>query len=58
MVNVKKEYQSDEGLKVLIMKLRGGNEKLASNIQSAMIGRDLKVRSLTIEMKVDYCLIR
>ncbi|CDZ98717.1 Uncharacterized conserved protein [Phaffia rhodozyma] len=42
IVNIKKEYQSDEGLKALIMQLRGGNEKLASNIQSAMIGRNLK----------------
>lgn len=44
ITNIKKEYQSDEGLKELMMKLRGGNEKITSGIQASMIGRDLKVR--------------
>lgn len=42
VTNIKKEYQSDEGLRALMTKLRGGNEKIGSNIQSCMIGRDLK----------------
>jgi hypothetical protein len=42
VTNIKKEYQSDEGLKQLMMQLRGGDDKLASNIQHASIGRDLK----------------
>lgn len=42
ITNVKKEYQSDEGLKELMMKIRGGNEKIGANIQASMIGRDLK----------------
>ena len=43
---MKKEYQSDEGLKELMRKIRGGNEKIGAGIQSSMIGRDLKVSSL------------
>jgi len=43
LTNVKKEYQSDEGLKELMRKIRGGNEKIGAGIQSSMIGRDLKV---------------
>ena len=49
ITNVKKEYQSDEGLKELMMKLRGGNEKITSGIQASMIGRDLKVRLLCVD---------
>ena len=42
ITNVKKEYQSDEGLKELMLKIRGGNEKIGAGIQASMIGRDLK----------------
>jgi hypothetical protein len=42
ITNIKKEFQSDEGLRQLMMRLQGGNEKLASSIQNVSIGRDLK----------------
>lgn len=42
ITNIKKEYQSDEGLRNLMVRLQGGNEKVAAGIQNVMIGRDLK----------------